>query len=134
MRLRQPTIEDLLEAPTREGDPSTSFEAAGRVKTKEKQRLTLEALLELRRHNAAPVEAWRVHRKAQRIHERRHPQARPLGESTIRTRLSELCRLGLVEVADQGGRSEAGGRCSRYRLTRAGMAEAKEVRNGSQDD
>ncbi|MCT6836924.1 MAG: hypothetical protein M3036_04640, partial [Bifidobacteriales bacterium] len=74
------------------------------MKTKEKQRLTLEALLDLRRHNAAPVEAWRVHRKAQRIHERRHPQARPLGESTIRTRLSELCRLGLVEVADQGGR------------------------------
>ena len=68
MRLRQPTIEDLLVAPTREGDPSTSFEAAGRVRVKEKQRLTLEALLELRRHNAAPVEAWRVHRKAQRIH------------------------------------------------------------------
>jgi len=57
VRLRQPTIEDLLVAPTREGDPSTSFEAAGRVKVKEKQRLTLEALLELRRHNAAPVEA-----------------------------------------------------------------------------
>ena len=91
MRLRQPTIEDLLEAPTREGDPSTSFEAAGRVKVKEKQRLALEALLDLRRHNVAPVEAWRVDRKA-------------------------------------------GGRCSRYRLTRAGMAEAKEVRDGCQDD
>ncbi|KFI39816.1 hypothetical protein BACT_0517 [Bifidobacterium actinocoloniiforme DSM 22766] len=34
-----------------------------------------------------------------------------------------------AEAADQEGRSEAGGRCSRYRLTAVGLDEAKEARD-----
>ena len=126
----QGTIDDLLSpavAHARHGDPETSLIAAGRVDVKDKQRLALRALLDLKRHNPAPVEAWKVSGKALLIQRHERPQARPLGESTIRTRLNELTRLGLVEVVDHEGRTEAGGRCSRYLLTPAGVSEAREL-------
>lgn len=125
MSMLQLTIDDVASA--RATDPVTSAMAALSVDVKGKQRLTLLALRELRRHNAAPVEAWRVHRAAQRIQHREHPQARPLGESTIRTRLNELCRVDYVMVADREGLTEANGRCARYMLTPMGFSEAKEL-------
>jgi hypothetical protein len=129
MSMLQPTIDDLL-APVRSADPVTSVLAAVSVDVRGKQRLTLLALRELRRHNAAPVEAWRVHRAAQRIQHRERPSARPLGESTIRTRLNELCRSGFVMVVDRDGLTEANGRCGRYGLTAMGVSEAKELDHG----
>ncbi|MCT6900220.1 MAG: hypothetical protein M3Z40_04150 [Bifidobacterium sp.] len=45
-----------------------------------------------------------------------------LGDSTIRTRLSELVRKGLVELVDREGRSRTGHKCSRYRLAEVGVA------------
>lgn len=45
-----------------------------------------------------------------------------LGDSTIRTSLSELVRKGLVELVDRKGRSRTGHKCSRYRLAEVGVA------------
>lgn len=126
MSVMQPTIDDLL-MQVRSTDPVTSVLAAMSVDVRGKQRLTLLALRELRRHGAAPVEAWRVHRAAQRIQHRLNPSARPLGESTIRTRLNELCRADFVTVVDRDGLTEANGRCARYSLTAMGVSEAKEL-------
>lgn len=119
----QPSIDDV--APTRLTDPVTSRMAAASVDVGAKQRLTLRALAGLRRSNPQPVEAWRVRRRSQAINNREHPKARPLGESTIRTRLNELTARGLVEVADRLGVTESGGTCQRYRLTAAGVEEAR---------
>lgn len=127
MSVVQLTIDDVLVAPVRACDPVTSVLAAVSVDVRGKQRLTLLALLELRHHNPAPVEAWRVQQAAQRIQYRSYPQSRPLGESTIRTRLHELSRLGMVEVVDREGLTESNGRCARYHLTTAGISEAKEL-------
>ncbi len=110
-------------ARARATDPETSREAAARVDVSGKQMLTLRAMFELRRIAPLPVEAWRVNGMANRIQRRDNPQARPLGGSTIRTRLNEMARLDppLVEVCDRDGLTESGGRCARYRLTARGI-------------
>lgn len=123
----QGSIAQLPVAGARHGDPWTSQLAATGVNVRDKQKLTLVALLELRRHSGVPAEAWRVAHQAQRIENRRHPKTHPLGESTIRTRLKELCKLGMVEEFDRDGVTESGGRCTRYRLTARGRDEAKEA-------
>lgn len=63
-----------------------------------------------------PVEKWRL----QGLVEKR--LGCRLGDSTIRTRLSELVRKGLVEIVDREGRSRTGHRCARYRLAEVGVA------------
>jgi hypothetical protein len=124
-QLVQPSIDDLM-APTRTTDPETSHMAAMGVNVRQKQRLALQALSALKRSNPQPVEAWRVRRKAQAINERLHPKSKPLGESTIRTRLNELTRLELVDCVDHFGTTESGGKCSRYQITRKGQDALKE--------
>lgn len=99
-------------APTRRGDPVTSFEAAETVDTNRMQQQTLLVLRGL----SEPVEEWRL----QELVEKR--LGCRLGDSTIRTRLSELVRKSLVELADREGHSRTGHRCARYRLAEVGMA------------
>ncbi|WEV72121.1 hypothetical protein [Bifidobacterium sp. ESL0790] len=125
--LIQGSIDEPAVAGTRAGDPWTSQLASTGVAVREKQRLTLVAMYQLRRHSGVPLEAWRVQRQAQRINRLRPPEAHPLGESTIRTRLKELTKLGMVVEIDRDGVTESGGRCTRYGLTPAGRSEAKEV-------
>lgn len=108
-------------------DPQTSHDAASKVDVGGKQLLALRAMLALRDIIKLPVEAWRVSGMAARIQQRDNPKARPLGGSTIRTRLNEMARLDLplVEVVDRDGLTESGGRCARYRLTNHGLALAE---------
>ncbi len=99
-------------APTRRGDPHTSFEAAEKVDVNRMQEETVKALAGL----SHPVEEWRLQELVgKRLGCR-------LGDSTIRTRLSELVRKGLVELVDREGRSRTGHKCSRYRLAEVGVA------------
>ena len=99
-------------APTRRGDPVTSFEAAEKVDTSRMQEQTLLVLRGL----SEPVEEWRLQELVEKRLDCR------LGDSTIRTRLSELVKKGLVELVDREGVSRAGNRCSRYRLAEVGVA------------
>ena len=99
-------------APTRRGDPVTSFEAAEKVDTSRMQEQTLLVLRGL----SEPVEEWRLQELVEKRLDCR------LGDSTIRTRLSELVKKGLVELVDREGRSRAGHRCARYRLAEVGVA------------
>ena len=110
-------------------DPQTSHDAAIKVDVNGKQLLTLRAMRELRGVVPLPVEAWRVSGMAARLQHRDNPNARPLGGSTIRTRLNEMARLDppLVEVVDRDGLTESGGRCARYRLTNRGLELAWRV-------
>jgi hypothetical protein len=124
--LIQASIDDLMVANARATDPATSHLAALGVNVREKQRLALQALRALKRSNPQPVEAWRVRRKAQAIQERNHPRSKPLGESTIRTRLNELTKRELVDCVDHLGLTESGGKCSRYAITRRGLDALKE--------
>lgn len=99
-------------APTRRGDPHTSFEAAEKVDVNRMQEETVKALAGL----SHPVEEWRLQELVgKRLGCR-------LGDSTIRTSLSELVRKGLVELVDRKGRSRTGHKCSRYRLAEVGVA------------
>ena len=99
-------------APTRRGDPHTSFEAAEKVDVNRMQEETVKALAGL----SHPVEEWRLQELVgKRLGCR-------LGDSTIRTSLSELVRKGLVELVDREGRSRTGHKCSRYRLAEVGVA------------
>lgn len=127
--LVQLTIDDLAHA--RSSDPLTSQLAALSVRVREKQLLTLRALQALRRSNPLPVEAWRVRRRAQAMNSKLYPQAKPLGESTIRTRLHELTKLGLVNCVDHEGLTESGGKCSRYQVTQRGLDVVKEADDDS---
>ncbi|NMN02811.1 hypothetical protein [Bifidobacterium panos] len=117
-------------AHARSTDPQTSHDAASKVDVNGKQSLTLRAMFELRGVVPLPVEAWRVSGMAARIQRRDNPNARPLGGSTIRTRLNEMARLDppLVEVVDRDGLTESGGRCARYRLTASGLAAARKLK------
>ena len=110
-------------------DPQTSHDAAGKVDVSGKRLLALRAMFELRGVVPLPVEAWRVSGMAARLQRRDNPNARPLGGSTIRTRLNEMARLDppLVEVVDRDGLTESGGRCARYRLTARGLELAGRV-------
>lgn len=124
--LQQQSIDDLL-AHSRKGDPETSVIAAQTVDAEGKRAFTMRALFALRKSNPTAVEAWKVTSRAVAIHKRENPKDRPLGESTIRSRLPELVRLGLVEVFDRKGSSERGGACSRYRLTAEGVGVARSL-------
>lgn len=57
-----------------------------------------------------PAEAWRVQAEAELV------TGGSLSGSTVRTRLVELTRAGVVTLVDRKGRSMTGNRCSRYRL------------------
>lgn len=109
-------------AHTRAGDPDTSYTAAEHVDVKQKRLLTLQALskLEASAGVGVPFTAAEVHRMAQSIQYAQHPKAAPLGESTIRTRLTELYRLGYVELADRAGVTASGRHCARYTLNTTG--------------
>lgn len=106
------STQSVSTAPTRRGDPHTSFEAAEKVDVNRMQEETVKALAGL----SHPVEEWRLQELVgKRLGCR-------LGDSTIRTRLSELVRKGLVELVDREGRSRTGHKCSRYRLAEVGVA------------
>ena len=106
------STQSISTAPTRRGDPDTSFEAAEKVDTSRMQEQTLLVLRGL----SEPVEEWRLQELVEKRLDCR------LGDSTIRTRLSELVKKGLVELVDREGRSRTGHRCSRYRLAEVGVA------------
>lgn len=106
------STQSISTAPTRRGDPDTSFEAAEKVDVNRMQEETVKALAGL----TYPVEEWRL----QELVEKR--LGCRLGDSTIRTRLSELVRKGLVEIADRHGYSRTGHKCARYRLAEVGVA------------
>lgn len=106
------STQSISTAPTRRGDPDTSFEAAEKVDTSRMQEQTLLVLRGL----TEPVEEWRLQELVEKRLDCR------LGDSTIRTRLSELVKKGLVELVDREGRSRTGHRCSRYRLAEVGVA------------
>ena len=99
-------------APTRRGDPYTSYEAAETVNVNRMQEETVKALAGLHE----PVEEWRLQ---ERVEQRLNCR---LGDSTIRTRLKELVGKGVVVVTDRNGVSRAGHRCARYALTEMGVA------------
>lgn len=103
---------NIPSAHTRRDDPVTSFEAAETVDVNRMQEETVKALAGL----SYPVEEWRLQERVERRLGCR------LGDSTIRTRLSELVRKGLVEIADRRGYSRTGHRCARYRLAEVGVA------------
>lgn len=50
------------------------------------------------------------------------PDTPNASNSGIRTRVSELVAVGLVEAVDEAGRSSAGNRSIRWAITRAGRA------------
>lgn len=106
------STQSISTAPTRRGDPDTSFEAAEKVDTSRMQEQTLLVLRGL----TEPVEEWRLQELVEKRLDCR------LGDSTIRTRLSELVKKGLVELVDRDGVSRTGHRCSRYRLAEVGVA------------
>ncbi|MCT6838964.1 MAG: hypothetical protein M3036_15065 [Bifidobacteriales bacterium] len=99
-------------APTRRGDPDTSYEAAETVNVNRMQAETVKALAGLHE----PVEEWRLQ---ERVEQRLGCR---LGDSTIRTRLKELVKKGIVVVTDRNGVSRAGHRCARYALAEMGVA------------
>ena len=99
-------------APTRRGDPDTSYKAAETVNVNRMQAETVKALVDLQE----PVEEWRLQ---ERVEQRLGCR---LGDSTIRTRLKELVGKGIVVVADRNGVSRAGHRCARYALAEMGVA------------
>lgn len=117
----QPSLFDSI-AHTRAGDPDTSYAAAETVDVKQKRLLTLQALakLEAASGRGVPFTAAETHRMAQSIQYARNPNANQLGESTIRTRLTELYRLGYVELADHAGVTASGRHCARYTLNQQG--------------
>lgn len=103
-------------APTRRGDPVTSFEAAESVDTARMQVLTLRALQCLEPTSSEPFDQWAVKREVKK--ELGYEPA----ESTVRSRLCELVRKGLVVVVDREGTTPSGKACSRYRLAETGVA------------
>ena len=107
---------NIPSAPTRRGDPETSFEAAEKVNTARMRVLTLRALRRLESTSSEPFDQWAVKRevKAELGYEP--------AESTVRSRLSDLVKIGLVVVIDRNGTSPSGNACSRYRLAEVGVA------------
>ena len=101
---------------TRKGDPDTSFEAAKTVKTARMQVLTLQALHSLTSKRKGPFTAWDVEHEAVQILDH------ALSDSTIRSRLPELARKGLIVCVDRKGTSPSGNACHRYALADMGVA------------
>ena len=116
----EPTPTDRAYA--RATDPVTSQEAAEAVNVTEKQRTVLRAVLQLEGCGIeAPYTAEVVWTMADQLNHIVHPKARPLGGSTVRSRLKELCDAGLMRVADRTGTTSSGRRCARYQITPAGI-------------
>lgn len=131
--LIQGSIDEPAVAGTRAGDPWTSQLAAMGVNVCEKQKLALLALREKERHGGAPFTAQEIADQAQRIDTRLHPKSSRMGGSTIRTRLKELARIGMVLEVDRNGHTDSKRPCTRYRLTPMGRDEAKEVENARKE-
>lgn len=104
------SVSSISPAPTRKGDPETSFAAAAEVRTGRMQALTLQALSRLCSEKPGPFTQWEVEAEVERQLGRR------LADSTVRSRLPELVRKGLVLCVDREGTSPSGHACSRYRL------------------
>lgn len=103
-------------------DPVTSREAAEGVAVSEKQRTVLRAVLRLAECGIeAPYTAEVVWPMADQLNHIAHPKAHPLGGSTVRSRLKELCDAGLMQVTDRAGVTSSGRRCARYRITQNGI-------------
>ena len=116
----EPTPTDRAYA--RATDPITSQEAAEGVNVTEKQRTVLRAVLQLEGCGIeAPYTAEVVWPMADQLNRLTHPNARPLGGSTVRSRLKELCDAGLMRVVDRTGTTSSGRRCARYAITPAGI-------------
>ena len=121
---RPMALEPLLPAHAlaRATDPITSQEAAEGVNVTEKQRTVLRAVLQLEECGIeAPYTAEVVWPMADQLNHITHPNARPLGGSTVRSRLKELCDAGLMRVVDRTGTTSSGRRCARYEITPAGI-------------
>lgn len=103
-------------APTRRGDPDTSYEAAETVNPARMQLLTLQALRSLSSKRQGPFNAWEVEHEAVQIISHR------LSDSTIRSRLPEMVRKGQVVRVDRKGISPSGNACYRYALAEMGVA------------
>ena len=103
-------------APTRRDNPETSFAAAAEVRTGRMQALALQALSRLCSERPGPFTQWEVEAEVEQ------QLGRKLADSTVRSRLPELVRKGLVLCADREGISPSGHACSRYRLSDVGMA------------
>lgn len=121
---RPMALEPLLpdHALARATDPVTSQEAAEGVNVTEKQRTVLRAVLRLAECGVeAPYTAQVVWAMADQLNRLTHPKARPLGGSTVRSRIKELCDAGLMRVVDRTGTTSSGRRCARYEITPAGI-------------
>lgn len=120
---RPMALEPLLpdHALARATDPITSQEAAEGVNVTEKQRTVLRAVLQLEECGIeAPYTAEVVWPMSDQLNRLAHPKAPPLGGSTVRSRLKELCDAGLMRVVDRSTTS-SGRRCARYEITPAGI-------------
>ena len=116
----EPTPTDRAHA--RATDPATSQEAAEGVNVTEKQRTVLRAVRHLMECGVEePYTAQVVWPMADQLNRLTHPKAHPLGGSTVRSRLKELCDAGLMRVVDRTGTTSSGRRCARYEITPAGI-------------
>ncbi|RBP98483.1 hypothetical protein CRD60_01045 [Bifidobacterium aemilianum] len=84
--------------------------AAQTVDVSKYKRLTLRALGRLSHTKDYPSEEWRVKQQAEEL------SGGPIADSTIRSRLKELTRIGHVVEVDRKGRSKGGNACTRYQL------------------
>lgn len=125
----EPTPTDRAHA--RATDPVTSHEAADVVNVTEKQFQVLRAVRQLMECGVEePYAAQMVWPIADQINMLAHPHSRPLGGSTVRSRLKELCDAGLMQVADRAGVTASGRRCARYRITDKGIEHLYETEGG----
>lgn len=97
------------QAHARNTDPETSHMAADGVDVGRTKRLILDALRVLRDKSSEPVKARTLALIIQ-------IDGNNVSDSGVRSRLAELIRDGLVEVADMKGVTPSGRKCRRYRL------------------
>lgn len=100
-------------APAHTDDPSTSHEAATKVKVSRQMFLVLEALTRKR----APMTNDEIHAWSAK-HSTYFRRDYPHGLSTRRGKLQDRA---LVAVVDENGKSHAGNRCQRYTITNRGL-------------
>lgn len=97
------------QAHARNTDPETSHMAADSVDVGRTKRLILDALRVLREKGEEPVKADRLTLFILSF-------GNNVSGSGVRSRLAELIRDGLVEVADMKGVTPSGRKCRRYRI------------------
>lgn len=117
------TLADTAHART--DDPITSHEAAGKVTVREKQMLVLRAVMRLAECGVeGPYTAEAINPIADQLNKFAHPKAHPLGGSTVRSRIKELCDTtpALMQLVDRAGATTSGCRCARYQITDEGIA------------